>query len=74
LLLSDLKRTGQALIKKNYVPKHTERFFTDIQMLKQALHATMTEPVKEYSCTLCGITMRVPKKWAIQHHMGNPAP
>lgn len=63
-----LQKTAQALIYKKKIPRHTQRFFTDITALKQALHATMIDPIKEYSCTECGISIRGPKKWMIQHH------
>lgn len=62
-----LKQTSKDLIYKKLVPEHTLSYFTDKAMLKQATWNYSVEPTKTWGCPVCGLGIRCPKAWIIQH-------
>lgn len=64
---ADLQKTANALINKNLVPEHTLSYFKDPNMLQAATINYINEPIKEYKCPNCQISVRCPKAWIIQH-------
>lgn len=62
-----LKQTSQDLVRKNLVPKHTLSYFQDKNMLKAASYGYATEIIKTWSCPVCNLSIKCPKKWIIQH-------
>lgn len=63
-----LQQTAKALIKKKLVPDYTLAYLTDPGMMHAAIHNYILEPVKEYSCPNCMITVKCPRKWIHLHH------
>lgn len=60
-------KTAEDLLNKNLVPQHTKAFFKDPNMLNAAIVNYTKSKIKEWNCPECGITIRAPKKWMIQH-------
>ena len=46
---------------------HTKQYLTDPNMLKAAIYNYALEPIKQYYCRECGITIHCPKQWIINH-------
>lgn len=70
-----LKQTSQDLVRKNLVPQHTLSYFKDKNMLKAASYNYATELIKTWGCPICGLSIKCPKAWIIQHikiHERNP--
>ena len=70
-----IKQTSKDLVRKNLVPKHTLTYFQDKNMLKAAAYNYAVEPIKTWGCPLCGLAIKCPKAWMIQHikvHEKNP--
>jgi len=66
--LDTVTETANALMHKNLVPQHTLALFKSQDSLKAAAHNYIKEPIKEYSCTICGIKIRGPREYIRQHH------
>ena len=62
-----LKQTSRDLINKKLVPEHTLTYLKDKNMLKAAAYNYATEIIKTYGCPICGLTIKCPKAWIIQH-------
>ena len=55
--------------RKNLLPQHTIGFFDqDKQNLKKLYDITEKQVFKEWSCSMCGITVYGPKKLLLEHH------
>jgi hypothetical protein len=70
-----LKQTSRDLINKNLVPEHALAYFKDKNMLKAASYNYAKEAIKSYGCPICGLTIKCPKAWIVQHikiHEHNP--
>ena len=70
-----IKQTSKDLVRKNLVPKHTLSYFQDKNMLKAAAYNYAAEPIKTWGCPVCGLAIKCPKTWIIQHiktHEKNP--
>lgn len=70
-----LKQTSRDLINKKLVPDHTLAYFKDKNMLKAASYNYAKELIKTYGCPVCGLNIKCPKAWIIQHiktHEKNP--
>ena len=70
-----LKQTSRDLINKKLVPEHTMTYLKDKNMLKAAAYNYATEIIKTYGCPHCGLTIKCPKQWILQHvkiHERNP--
>ena len=70
-----LKQTSRDLINKKLVPDHTLSYLKDKNMLKAASYNYAKELIKTYGCPICGLSIRCPKAWIIQHikiHERNP--
>lgn len=70
-----LKKTSNDLVRKKLVPKHTLSYFQDKNMLKAASYNYACEIIKTWGCPVCGLSIKCPKAWIIQHikiHEHNP--
>ena len=70
-----LKQTSQDLINKKLIPEYALTFLKDKNMLKAAAYNYAKEIIKSYGCPICGLTIKCPKKWIVQHikiHERNP--
>jgi hypothetical protein len=63
-----LAATAKALINKKQVPQHTLGLLTDPACLRAATMNYMSEPIKEYSCPNCLLTIKCPREWIRAHH------
>lgn len=62
-----LKKTSNDLVRKNLIPKHTFSYFQDKNMLKAASYNYAAEIIKTWGCPVCGLSIKCPKAWIIQH-------
>lgn len=62
-----ITQTKNDMLRKNMFLPHTKQYLTDPNMLKAAIYNYAVEPMKIYSCPVCGISIKCPKQWAINH-------
>lgn len=70
-----LKSTSKDLIRKKLIPAQSMIYLQDKDMLKSASWNYAIEPIKTWGCPVCGLSIKCPKKWIIQHikiHERNP--
>lgn len=70
-----INQTSKDLIRKKLIPEHTLTYFQDKNMLKAAAYNYAVEPIKTWGCPVCGLAIKCPKAWIIQHikiHERNP--
>jgi len=63
-----LEETARNLLRKNLVPQHTKGLFVSPQAMHAAIHNYIMEPIKEYTCPVCQITIKCPMEWIRAHH------
>jgi|APGre2960657505_1045072.scaffolds.fasta_scaffold339230_2 hypothetical protein len=62
-----LNQTRKDLLNKKMFNPNAEIYLQDQQMLKAATWNYATEPIKEYSCPRCSLTIKCPRAWIVQH-------
>lgn len=62
-----LKQTSRDMVRKKLVPQHTLSYLQDKNMLKAASYNYATEIIKTWGCPVCGLSIKCPKAWIIQH-------
>ena len=63
-----LQQTAKDLMNKKLVPHHTLANFMDPNAIDIATHNYIREPIKEYTCPKCMLTIRCPRQWIREHH------
>ena len=63
-----LQQTAKDLMNKKLVPFHTLANFMDPNAIDIATHNYMLEPIKEYTCPKCMLSIRCPRQWIREHH------
>ena len=63
-----LKATAKALINKKQVPRYALGLLTDPYCLHAATMNYIKEPIKEYSCPNCLLSIKCPREWIRAHH------
>lgn len=63
-----LKATAKALINKKQIPQYAMGLLTDPTCFNSAVLNYEREPIKEYSCPNCNLTIKCPREWIRAHH------
>jgi len=61
-----IRKSIQDMKNKNLLPLHTIGYFGE-HMMPQMVKMTKAQKFKEWSCTVCGITVYGPKKLLLEH-------
>ena len=56
------------MLNKNLVPHHTKGLFLSPEAFHAAVHNYIMEPIKQYTCPVCQITIKCPREWIRAHH------
>jgi len=62
-----IRKVVHDMKRKNLLPQHTLGYFTESNM-PSLLQQQALQVFKEWSCTVCGISVYGPKQLLLQHH------
>lgn len=62
-----IKQSAYDLNRKKLLPERSLSLLTDVNAMKDAIYASHTDFFYEWKCPQCGIVVKGPKKWMIEH-------